>query len=138
MVWANAINLNDATLAHEDANITLSGAIALTGANTVTGRWNNKNLTLSGVISGAGSLNKTNTGTQDTTLFLSGNNTFAGGLTVSDGIVRVSNANALGSSTSVLVQNAENPAAANTNSLQLGGGFTSRTVTKYCCDTVDR
>jgi fibronectin-binding autotransporter adhesin len=122
--WNNAINLNNATLANEDSNITLAGNIALTGANTITGRWTDKNLTLSGVISGAGSITKTNTSGTDTVLILSNNNTFSGGITVSDGRVRLTNAGALGSNASVVVQNNENPAAANTNALQLSGGLT--------------
>lgn len=120
---ANAINLNSATLAHEDGNFTLSGAMVLSGANTVTGRYTGKNLTLSGAISGPGSIIKTNTSANDTVLTLSGNNTFFGGVTVSDGNVRANTATALGSGISILVQNNENPAAVNTNSLQLSGGF---------------
>ena len=124
---ANPINLNSATLAHEDGNFTLSGAMVLNGSNTVTGRWGNKNLTLSGTISGPGAIIKTNTGANDTFLTLSGNNTFFGGVTVIDGTVRANTATALGSGLSILVQNNENPAAANTNSLQISGGFTHGT-----------
>lgn len=124
---ANAINLNSATLAHEDGNFTLSGAMVLNGNNTVTGRYATKNLTLSGAISGPGSIIKTNTSGQDTVLTLSGNNTFFGGVTVSDGSVRANTANALGSGVSILVQNNENPGAPNTNSLQIAGGFTHGT-----------
>jgi autotransporter-associated beta strand protein len=124
---ANPINLNSATLAHQDGNFTLSGAILLNGTNTVTGVWANKNLTLSGTISGPGSIVKTNSGSNDTFLTLSGNNTFFGGITVIDGTVRANTATALGSGVSVLVQNNENPAAANTNALQISGGFTHGT-----------
>ncbi|PAZ03727.1 MAG: hypothetical protein CAK88_13710 [Verrucomicrobiia bacterium AMD-G2] len=124
---ANPINLNSATLAHEDGNFTLSGAMVLNGSNTVTGRWGNKNLTLSGAIRGPGSIVKTNTSGNDTFLTLSGNNTFFGGITVIDGTVRANSATALGSGLSILVQNNENPAAANTNALQISGGFTHGT-----------
>jgi len=120
---ANPISLNSATLAHEDGTFTLSGAVLLNGTNTVTGRWGGKNLTLSGAISGPGSIVKTNTTANDTVLTLSGNNTFFGGVTVVDGSVRANTATALGSGIAVLVQNNENPAAANTNSLQLSGGL---------------
>ncbi|MFO1520970.1 MAG: autotransporter-associated beta strand repeat-containing protein [Kiritimatiellia bacterium] len=121
--WNNAINLNNATLIHDDGTQTLSGAIALTGANTISGRYAGKNLTLSGIISGAGSFTKTNTAAQDTVLILSGVNTYTGSTTVSDGTLRLASAAALGGSTAILVQNNENPAAANTNSLQLSGGL---------------
>lgn len=93
---ANAITLNGATLAHQDGNFTLSGAVALTGANTITGVWSGKNLTLSGVVSGAGSINKTNTGGQPTTLFLNGTNTFTGGTTITAGNISIANGSGLG------------------------------------------
>ena len=50
------------------------------------------NLTLSGVISGTGSLTKEGAGT----LTLNGNNTFSGNVTVNEGILKVGNNNALG------------------------------------------
>jgi autotransporter-associated beta strand protein len=50
------------------------------------------NLTNSGAISGAGSLNKVGTGT----LALSGNSSFSGATIISNGAVRVSNVNGLG------------------------------------------
>lgn len=93
---ANAINLNSATLAHQDGNFTLSGAVALTGSNTITGVWGNKNLTLSGVVSGAGSINKTNTAGNATTLFLNGTNTFTGGTTLTLGNISIANGSGLG------------------------------------------
>ncbi len=94
---ANAINLNSATLAHQDGNFTLSGAVALTGSNTITGVWGGKNLTLSGVVSGAGSITKTNTGGNATTLFLNGTNTYSGGTTLTLGNISIANGSGLGS-----------------------------------------
>lgn len=86
---ANAINLSGGTLAYEDGNHILTGNIALTGANTVTGVWGNKTLTLNGVVSGSGSLNHTQ-GTDASTLTLAGNNTYSGATTISGGTISIS------------------------------------------------
>jgi autotransporter-associated beta strand protein len=82
----NAINLNSATLAYQDGNHILTGNIALTGANTINGVWGDKKLTLSGIVSGSGSLNHTGS----STLTLAGTNTYSGATALSGGILSIS------------------------------------------------
>lgn len=91
---ANAINLNGATLAYEDGNHILSGNVAVTGANTINGVWGGKTLTLSGVLSGAGSINHSGS----STMTLSGANTWTGNLAVTGGKVIVGGSGRLNSS----------------------------------------
>lgn len=74
IIYANAINLNGATLINEDGNHTLTGAIALTGTNTINGVWGEKNLIVSGIVSGAGSIVKSGAAR----LILTGANTYSG------------------------------------------------------------
>ncbi len=81
IIYANAINLNGATLINEDGNHTLTGAIALTGTNTINGVWGEKNLTLSGVVSGAGNIIKSGAAR----LILTGANTYSGTTTINAG-----------------------------------------------------
>ena len=94
---ANAINLNGATLVHEDGAFTLSGAVALTGSNTINGIWGGKNLTLSGAVTGTGSITKTNVSGNATTLSLTGaSNTYSGGTTLALGNLSISSGTGLG------------------------------------------
>jgi autotransporter-associated beta strand protein len=106
ITYTNAINLTNATLAYQDGNHTLSGAVSLTGTNTVTGVWGDKNLTMSGVISGSGSLIKTNNAGEASTLTLSSINTFTGGTTVNAGTIRLSNGGGNGAIRGTLTVNA--------------------------------
>lgn len=92
LTFANAINLNNATLINNDGSHILTGAVALTGANTINGVWSGKNLTLSGVVSGAGSLTKTGSAS----LILSNTNTYTGGTTVTGGILTLGTGGANG------------------------------------------
>jgi autotransporter-associated beta strand protein len=71
--------------------VTLSTPLGL-AANTTLGGNGSGALTLSGIISGSGSLTKTSSGD----LTLSGVNTYAGGTTVSRGILLLENINGLG------------------------------------------
>lgn len=87
--YANAINLNGATFVSSDAVVTYSGAIALTGANTIRVDWNGKDAIFSGIVSGAGSLNKINGSDTNTKLVLSGLNTYTGGTTVTSGTINI-------------------------------------------------
>jgi fibronectin-binding autotransporter adhesin len=84
-----------------------------------------RNLTISSVIS------QLTTGSGFTkqgggVLSLSGNNTYSGQVTVADGVLRVSNAGALGTGTAVLVTNSD-VSVDNTNELHLTGGITTGT-----------
>lgn len=73
-------------------NSTISSAITINGTLTCE-VYANSTLTLSGTLSGAGGLTKT----QSSTLSVTGSNTYSGTTTVDLGILRVTNANALGS-----------------------------------------
>ncbi len=84
------------------SNITLGGS----GSGTVNVTAQNANgtgtLTLNGNIGetdGPQSITKNNNGTGTSTLILGGNNTFTGGLTINGGVVQLTNAGALNSTT---------------------------------------
>lgn len=98
----SAINISSGATLSLGGNDTVgsvagAGSIAL-GANTLTTGADNTSTTLSGVISGTGSVFKTGTGV----LTLSGANTFSGGLTVDNGTVKMGNSSARGSGATVL------------------------------------
>lgn len=105
MIYANAITMNGGTLIHEDGNHTLTGNIALTGNNTISGRWGNKNISISGVISGAGTLTKTNTANEATVLTLTGANTYSGATTITLGTLRIGDGGGTGAIGSGAVTN---------------------------------
>ncbi len=116
--WANnnntgAITVNNGVAASSAVARVLTLGGTSTAANTISGVIANNG-------AGALTLNKTGTGLW----VLNAANTFSGLTTVSNGQLRLTNANALGSNASVVVQNNENPGSANTNSLQLSGGLT--------------
>ncbi|WP_230413190.1 autotransporter-associated beta strand repeat-containing protein [Paraburkholderia antibiotica] len=97
---SSAVAVNSgATLALQDFSQTLNdlsgaGTVTLGSSNaTVLTANNTAATTFSGVISGAGSVDKTGAGA----LTLSGNNTYSGGTTVSAGTLVATNGNALGS-----------------------------------------
>lgn len=72
------------------------------GANELTVGGNNSSTTVSGVISGTGSLVKTGIGT----LTLSGDNTYSGGTTISDGVLKIGDGGTSGSITGNVTNNA--------------------------------
>ncbi|WP_294901555.1 autotransporter-associated beta strand repeat-containing protein, partial [Tatumella sp. UBA2305] len=78
------------TLGFTTGDLNLANAVALSGTGTIATGSNNE--TLSGVISGDGTLAKTGSGT----LTLSGDNTYSGGTSLSAGEIDVSNNSALG------------------------------------------
>ncbi len=71
-----------------------TGTIALGTGGALSAGINNSSTTYSGVMSGAGSFTKQGTGTTT----LSGNNSYSGDTTVSDGVLVVAHSNALGTS----------------------------------------
>jgi len=85
-----------------------SGAISLSSNSSVLGIATSANQTLSGGISGSGSLTKSSTGT----LTLSGSNSYAGGTTVSGGTLTASHANALGDAAGAVTVNGATPGSA--------------------------
>jgi autotransporter-associated beta strand protein len=101
---------------------TLSGTISLSG--TVSNRIQTDGgttLTLSGIVSGTSGF----TTSQPGTLILTNTgNTFSGDVLITDGVTRSTVAGGLGAATNIVVENAANPAASDTNSLQLAGAFT--------------
>ena len=78
-----------------------NGAISLSSNSSVLQIATSANQTLSGVISGSGSLVKSSTGTNT----LSGANSYAGGTTVSSGTLIASHANALGDAAGAVTVN---------------------------------
>ncbi|HOM18582.1 MAG TPA: autotransporter-associated beta strand repeat-containing protein, partial [Thermoguttaceae bacterium] len=82
--------VNGATIRSDGAANSVESPIALTGSNTI--QVDNNSLTLTGVISGTGSITKTAGGT----LILSGANTYTGQTTVSQGVLRITHGSALG------------------------------------------
>jgi autotransporter-associated beta strand protein len=116
MTIANAINLNSATLVVEDAVQTLSGAMALSGTNTVNVVYGDKPATFSGVISGTGGLTKS-TGTGGLTL--GGNNTYTGATIVNAGRLTLTGTNA----STITVNNGATLASRGSTS----GGLTTNT-----------
>ena len=86
MTIANALNLSDATFSATEASQTFTGAIGLTGANTFNVVTAGKTATLSGPVSGTGSLIKSQPGA----LVLSAANSYEGGTTVNGGTLTAS------------------------------------------------
>ncbi len=89
-----------------------SGGNVTLGAGTLTLGGNNASTSYAGIISGTGGLVKTGTGTQT----LSGANTYSGTTTIDAGAVRISNANALGSTAAGTIVNSG-------GALELTGGI---------------
>jgi autotransporter-associated beta strand protein len=117
----NKVVFTDATTASHDWTLAASGGSVLTLAGTAPSiSSTNRTATVSAPL--AGTIPWAKVG--GNVLVLTGANTFSGVLTVSDGTLRAASAGALGNATSIVVQNDESPGAANTNALDLAGGFT--------------
>ncbi len=86
-----------------------------TGAGTGTGN---------AQLQGAGDLTKTGVGTLALGTTTSNFSVFTGNITISDGIVNTKSATSLGTGSNILIQNSANPAASDSNILQIVGGFT--------------
>lgn len=124
---ANAITLNSTNWNESSGsfgalrldNGTVSGAITMARNTSIGSNTTNRN-TISGAIAGAANLTKVQGGL----IVLTGNNTYTGMTVVNNGLLRLGGVNAINGSYAVVVENAENPTASNTNALQLAGGFT--------------
>ncbi|WP_454619123.1 autotransporter domain-containing protein [Bradyrhizobium cenepequi] len=84
-----------ATIAAQNNGLTLGNAITLGSGSAVTFNTSRAGLSVSGVVSGAGSVTTTGTGT----VVLSGTNTYTGGTTISQGTLQLGNGNTSGSIT---------------------------------------
>jgi len=126
-----AFTAGELTLA-SGATLNVSGTFSLNATRGLSFSSNNSTIdvtsghtfTVSGVVSGAGSFTKTDTGT----LTLSANNTFSGGTTVTGGTLSLTHPNALGTSGAIsvgtaatLTLNLSGGTLANTSSLILSG-----------------
>jgi autotransporter-associated beta strand protein len=111
--YAGAVTLGSAsTINAGSGNLTLSGGLnTATYDATVSGA---QNTSVTGVLSGTGSINKTGAGT----LTLSGNNTYTGSINIEQGVVSLAagSGSALGTGTGAL-----SFGASNTPTLTLGG-----------------
>ena len=99
VIGGNAFSLAGNITDNSTALESLGNAITLTGATTVTTTAGGGNVTLSGALSGAGSITESGTGT----LTLSGTNTYTGGTTISNGYLIFANAGAVPSTGSITV-----------------------------------
>lgn len=88
----NNLVIDGGTLRNEDGNHTMSGTILVNagGANFTT-QWDNKNLTLSGVISGAGAVRIASVNSGNSRVIMTATNTFSGGTTVNSGTLQLGN-----------------------------------------------
>lgn len=90
-----------ATIAAQNPGLTLGNRITLGTGSSVTFDTGLANLSVSGNVTGLGSL----TVTGGNTLVLSGTNTYAGGTTISDGVLQLGNGGSTGSITGDVVNN---------------------------------
>lgn len=109
-----ALTINNGTLQYEASFSSTKNISVASGGGTFN--TNGFNSTLSGIISGAGTLTKTGTGT----LTLTGTNTYSGGTTVSGGTIKTSADANLGNVSGTLTLNG--------GTMQYGSTFTSGRV----------
>ncbi|WP_050027165.1 autotransporter-associated beta strand repeat-containing protein [Verrucomicrobium sp. BvORR034] len=88
----NNLVIDGGTLRNEDGNHTMSGTILVNagGANFTT-QWDTKNLTLSGVISGAGAVRIATANQASSRVIMTATNTYSGGTTVTSGTLQLGN-----------------------------------------------
>lgn len=101
-------------------NGTVAGAVTMLRNSSVGSNTTATANTISGSVIGAANLTKVGGGL----ITLSGANTYTGLTVVNNGFLRLSSAGSLGNSYGVVIENPANPAASDTNALQLAGGFT--------------
>lgn len=125
-----ACTLNNATL-QLSASVTSSRSFTITGTSSFDLVGSGVTSTLTGVISGGGSLTKTDAGT----LVLSGSNTYSGGTTVTTGVLKIATDSNLGNSSGSLnlnggaLQITQNMSSSRSGNLSSGTLATDQTVT---------
>lgn len=131
---ANPISINGGSILNEDGNHTLSGAIAVgpNGAN-LRSKWNGKNLTATGVLSGDGGVTVTRStdggGHTDSSVVLTNSNTYTGNTTVNSAVLQLGNNNATDKGTTGVIRGTltvNSPGAVTlgfTNALGYGAGL---------------
>ena len=113
--FANAMSVYNVQASE---TLTLSGGITVN--NALFDVDNGDTLTISGAVSGTGGVTKNGTGA----LILSGSNSYTGATTVNAGTLQAAAANALGSTTSVLVGNGGSFLVTEGNSINNTAGIT--------------
>jgi fibronectin-binding autotransporter adhesin len=102
-----------------NTTFTLPGTISLANSNTVTSNISTTSVIVSNEISGSGSLTKSGPGT----LILAGANIYSGLTNVDAGVLRITDAGALGGTTNGVVVNGTNSGAATNARLELSGSI---------------
>ncbi|QJE96186.1 beta strand repeat-containing protein [Luteolibacter luteus] len=93
---ANNLSIDGGNILNEDGNHTLSGTVAVgAGGATLRSKWNGKNLTLTGVISGDGGVTIARPaeggGAVDSNVILTNSNTYTGNTTVTAARLQLGN-----------------------------------------------
>lgn len=95
---ANNLSIAGGTILNEDGNHTLAGNVTVgSGGATLRSKWNGKNLTLTGVMSGTGAvtvLRSETSGESSSKVILTNSNSHSGGTTVSSAVLDLGNNNA--------------------------------------------
>ena len=127
-----SLSINGGTILNEDGNHTLSGPVTVGSSGaTLRSKWNGKNLTLTGVLSGTGGvtvLRSETSGEASSQVILTNTNTHGGGTTVNSAVLQLGNNNATDKGSSGVIRGTltvNSPGAVNlgfTNALGWGAG----------------